>query len=353
MSIEILDLTKAHQWTSYLKMLPFEQQDIYYTPEYYSLYENIGDGKAICFVFENNGNIALYPFLINSVNDLGYDLNKPYFDIQGAYGYNGVVSSSYNRAFIEAFYKEFDRYVYDSNIIAEFTRFHPLLANQKFSVGHLNNIFDRLTIYIDLTDNYETIFNRFERDTKREIRRTFDKYYLEVRKIENDIEIIDQFFPIYQDAMKRVNAVEYMYFNPKYFKQIIQNAKSVLFLAYFEQKPIAGIIIFYNNYFIHLHLGGALTDFINMAPSERIYSEIVKFGIEKKCKILHAGGGLSASPDDKLLKYKMNFSRSTAEFYIGKKIHNQQIYNDIVEQWSLKYPEISHKFKNVLLKYRN
>jgi hypothetical protein len=45
---------------------------------------------AKCFVYQKGSNITLYPFLINSVNALGYNLDKEYFDIQGAYGYNGV-----------------------------------------------------------------------------------------------------------------------------------------------------------------------------------------------------------------------------------------------------------------------
>ena len=32
--------------------LPIDQQEIYFTPEYYELYENNGEGKAICFVYK-------------------------------------------------------------------------------------------------------------------------------------------------------------------------------------------------------------------------------------------------------------------------------------------------------------
>ena len=116
----ILDLSNSSEWNNYLNRLPIEQQDVYYTPEYYSLYQNNGDGIAYCFVFEKGNDIALYPFLMNSVNDLGYKLAKPYFDIQGAYGYNGVVSSSFEKIFIDGFYQEFNSYCEQQNIIAEF-----------------------------------------------------------------------------------------------------------------------------------------------------------------------------------------------------------------------------------------
>ncbi len=42
-----------------------------------------------CFVFEKEENIVLQP-----LTPLGYRLDKEYYDIHGAYGYNGLISSS-------------------------------------------------------------------------------------------------------------------------------------------------------------------------------------------------------------------------------------------------------------------
>jgi len=39
-------------------------------------------------------------------------------------------------------------------------------------------------------------------------------------------------------------------------------------------------------------------------------------------------------------------------FYIGKKIHNKIIYDEVVRQWEEKYPGKILKYKNHLLKYR-
>lgn len=57
-----------------MSRLPMGQQDVYFTPEYYALYEQNGDGRTCCFVFEKDGEVVLYPFLMNSVNALGYNL---------------------------------------------------------------------------------------------------------------------------------------------------------------------------------------------------------------------------------------------------------------------------------------
>ncbi|HHX69034.1 MAG TPA: GNAT family N-acetyltransferase, partial [Gallicola sp.] len=62
MNYKVYNLNQKDKWNYFFKLLPIEQQDIYFTPEYYELYENNGDGKAQCFVFEENDEIALYPF---------------------------------------------------------------------------------------------------------------------------------------------------------------------------------------------------------------------------------------------------------------------------------------------------
>ena len=45
MQIKILTTNEKDLWNGYLEELPIDQQDIYYTPEYYELFEKNGDGK--------------------------------------------------------------------------------------------------------------------------------------------------------------------------------------------------------------------------------------------------------------------------------------------------------------------
>ena len=106
--VDIFDLGQSARWAECLNHLPSNVQDVYFTPAYYSLYQNYGDGEAQCFVFEKDGELALYPFLKNPITPLGYELDKEYYDIQGAYGYNGLIASTEDEAFIAAFWKEFD-----------------------------------------------------------------------------------------------------------------------------------------------------------------------------------------------------------------------------------------------------
>lgn len=350
---ELLNMGDSQKWKAYLEQLPIENQDIYYTPEYYKLYEELGDGKEYCFVFISGNEIVLYPFLINSVNKLGYTLDQEYFDIQGAYGYNGVVSTTLEKSFIEEFYQEFNSYCHNKNIIAEFTRFHPLLENVKFSKNRMDISFDRETVYIDLKNSFERIFSQFQATTRKQIRRATNRHLIRVKIYEKDISILDTFYDIYIETMKRNDAGQYLYFNRQYFKSIIENTSSCCFIAYAKEKPIAAIIIFYNKFYIQGHLGGALTNYLFMAPFSFLYQEIIKFGQKIGCRYFHIGGGTDNTRDNSLLKFKGNFAKERGKFFIGKKIHNHKIYDEVIKQWEEKNPKHNEISKNILLRYRN
>jgi hypothetical protein len=352
MNFKVLSLSEKDEWKNYLCKLPLDQQDIYYTPEYYELYESLGDGKAKCFIYQKGNHIALYPFLINSVNAFGYNLDKEYFDIQGAYGYNGVVANSYDRDFINEFYNEFDFFCEKENIIAQFTRFHPLLKNVTFSEDHLNVLFDRSTVYIDLYKPYEKLFREFQTTTRKQIKRAIKRYNIDVQRFENDISILSDFLNIYTESMKRKNAVPYLFFSKDYFKSLLNIQGCHCFFAFYESKPIAVIVAFFNKKYVHGHLGGILEKYLSMAPFSLLYNEMIQFGQERSCNYLHVGGGATNKPDDALLNYKTNFSHTLGKFFIGKKIHNPEIYKEVVNQWKLRNFEIKDQYNNYLLKYR-
>ncbi len=348
----VLNLSNSDKWREYLQQLPVEKQDIYFTPEYYQLYELLGDGLAQCFVFQKGNDLAMYPFLKNDINSLGYELDRKYFDIQGAYGYNGVIASSYDHDFIESFYRVFDSYCEKENIIAEFTRFHPILKNEIFSNNNLDVVFDRRIIYIELAKPYEIIFKEFQTTTKKQIKRAINRHNIQVLHFENDISVLDDFWSIYTESMNRIGAIPYLHFTKDYFKSLLKTKGCHCFFASYNNQPIAAITAFYNKTYIHGHLGGSLTEFMNLSAFSLLYAEMIRFGQKRSCRFLHIGGGTTNNADDPLLKYKMNFSDTSSEFYIGKKIHNPNIYEKVVGQWKRSYPEKEEEFKNHLLKYR-
>jgi len=352
---KLLNLSYKNQWNDYLKLLPKNQQDVYFTPEYYSLYEQNGDGEANCFVFEKEGNIVLYPFLKNSINELGYSLDKEYYDIQGAYGYNGILTNSADSDFIDLFHQYFNDYCLQNNIIAEFSRFHPLLGNQDLSVDHFQIIFDRETVALDLTQDYESIWKNEYSSKNRNMIRKAQKDGSRIEIISNpDSSQIDTFIEIYNHSMKMVKADEYYYFKRDFFFNTFSLLKKNVFLFNVfnsNDDVVCSSIFFHYGKFFHYHLSGR-SELANNTVNNFLLDEAVKYAKEIGAEIFHFGGGISSDADDRLLKFKTNFSKTRLPFYIGKKIHNKIIYDEVVRQWEEDNPEMRFKYKSYLLKYR-
>ncbi len=350
---KLLDLSQQNEWRACIEKLPIDQQDVYYTPEYYELYQNYGDGKAQCFIFEKDGEIALYPFLINSINALGYELDKEYFDIEGAYGYNGVVSTSSEKTFLNSFYNSFNHYCNTKGIIAEFTRFHPLLENQELSKSHLDIIFDRKTIYLNIKEKtQEEIFKNFQRSTKKQIKRAKYRHKIEIRIEKGNNENLEIFYPLYLENMKRIEASSYFFFEKSFFQGIFQKLQHFLFTAYYKGEAIASIIVLCSDTKMHGHLGGAKKDYLDLSAVSLLYNEIIAFGIDNNYELIHFGGGRSGDNEDSLYKFKQNFSALETDFYIGKKVYLPEIYKKTCHYWENTFPEKKEKYKNILLKYR-
>jgi len=355
MNFKVLTLSDKEEWHKVLNRLPIEQNDIYYTPEYYSLYEELGDGKAFCFVFEKNGDIALYPFLKNSINELGYDLNSKYFDIQGAYGYNGVVSNCSNKNFIQDFYKEFKKYCIEKRIVAEFIRFHPLLSNYNFSDKSFNIVFDRQTIALSLNQGYSNIWeNEYSSNNRNKIRKSKKLGYYSYVNLTPSFSEIEEFYNIYINTMKKVNAEKYYYFNNQFFYNIFKFIKKDAFIISIKNanhhKICSAIFIKYGKY-LHYFLSGR-DNKIDNSVNNLLLDEAIKLAIKIGIETFHLGGGRSNSKDDGLLKFKSNFSKTRFNFYIGKYIYDSNCYENILKQWENKYADKVEKYKNIFLKYR-
>ena len=331
--------------------LPSTQRDIYYTAEYNLIYQNNGDGRAACYVYADGGELILYPFLCNPIRPLGYSLEKEYYDIQGAYGYNGIVTTSQDSSFVLGFHRDFDAFCQENDIVAEFTRFHPLLNNQKLASSSMKTFCSRHTIKLDLTTSIEDIWQHSFTPKNRNVIKKAEKEGVSVVE-SSDYEC---FRRIYNHTMQNVGAEEFYFFPEQYysdFQKLICKDLMLCFAVY-EGKPIAGSMFMFCGDYAHYHLSGRDLDYYKIAANNAVLWYAIKKAKERGCKWFHFGGGATENEADPLLHFKKNFSRETGEFWFGKRIHNHEVYDWIVEQWKDKYPESYEKNSIKLLGYRD
>jgi hypothetical protein len=374
MQFRELTLKERREWSRLLASLPLEQRDIYYTPEYYELFEQNGDGQATCFVFENDKcALAIYPFLINSVNDLGFDLEDEHFDIQGAYGYNGVVASEYTCSFRRDFIKSFDQYCIEKNIIAEFVRFNPMIGNHFFGNDPYSRFHyeathaaldtgatprpsrqrNRRTVVLDLKQPYELIWKTHYSSTNRNmIRKGASTLTYTISQAKQEI---DQFFVMYIDTMSRIGADSFYFFSKEFFDNLltILSDECFVFTAFDanSQKPIGGLLLLVYEGKAHYFLAARSNSCSNNSMNNYLLDQAVKFAIDLNCTFMHLGGGSSAAPNNPLFKFKKNFSRDLYDVFISQRVINHDIYHSVCDLWERANLDKAERYRNFFLRY--
>ncbi len=353
--VEILCTNDAEKWKDYLNRIPNAHKDIYLTPEYHKIQENHGLGKAFCFVFKKGNELVMYPHLKNEVNKDLFNLSATCFDIESVYGYGGFISNTTNPKTIEEFALKFNKYCIDNLIIAEFVRFNPLIKNEGIFGDHIQVIFDRKTVSIDLTKSYIYLWEKeYSSSNRNTIRKAILKgINLEIINNPNSEEIT-KFYEIYIEGMGKLKADDFYSFSKKYIQDIFNNFSKSAYLFNVKNKKneimCSSIFLHFNEKF-HYHLS-ARSPFADNTSNNFLIDRAVLFAQELGASIFHLGGGRTSSLDDSLFKFKKCFSKTENDYYIGKKIHNQSVYEMILNQWNEKSPEKMGKYKNVLLKYR-
>ncbi len=347
---KVLTLKDTSVWLDYFNKLPATQQDVYFSPTYYSLYDHNGDGKAQCFVFEDGDKLLLYPYLKNSINSLGYQLDDEYFDIQGAYGYNGIVTSSFDETFLNAFHECFDKNCAEQHIVAEFSRFHPLLDNQRWASPKMKTFYSRRTVKLDLILSMDDIWMKQISTKNRNIIRKAEKDGVTVLESQ-DYELFRQ---MYDQTMRNLDAEAFYFFPKAYYDEFKDTFGDniILCFAMYEGQPISGSMFMFSKDYAHYHLSGRDRNFYKIPGNNAVLWYGIQKAKERGCKWIHLGGGTTGEDDDRLLHFKKNFSKDEGEFWIGKRVHNQIVYDQIVEQWKNNHPESYEKNRIKLLGYR-
>lgn len=343
------------QWAQYLSRLPSEQQDVYYTPEYYRLYEEGGCGQALCFVYEVDDKLALYPFFLNSVNALGYSLDKQYYDVQGAYGYNGIVCNCREADFLAGLAEAWLGWCRQHNVIAEFIRFNPVLENENIClwcepVEALDNVLMWLT-------DYEYIWkNSYDRSVRNAVRKVAQNelVFLPCLGPELTDEYYEAFIELYLQTMLRNLADPFYLFSREYFtrlRKLLKNNLLVVFARHHGSLVSADLYL-HNCITLYGFLSGTHSEYYHLKPGTFLRDETIKYAIRKGFRCYSIGGGLKRN--DSIYKFKKSFSTKTESiFYIGKKVHDPAVYSRVIAQWESRLGSRAAEYSGRLLRYRD
>ena len=304
--------------------------DLYFDENYGKLYEKIENGKAEIFEYKDENGKITNQFLIRKIPDKIE--GKEYFDIVTPYGYGGSIIENLigdKEKLLQRYQEEFSKYCLENNIVSEFVRFHPIVKNYEDFGKMYNAKYMRKTLITKLQED-DPVQNQFGKSCRKNIRQALNKGV--TYKITQKPDNIDSFKDIYYSTMDRNSATDYYYFDDEYFNNLLKYFKSnIIFIeAIFENKVIAAGLYFTYKDIIHIHLSGTLTEFLYLSPAYILRYAVTLWGKENGYKLIHHGGGRSNSEEDSLYLFKKNFAKVyDTDFYIGRKIWNQEIYDKL------------------------
>lgn len=329
--LTVYSLEQSEQWDAVVRS--FAKYDTYWLSGYVKAFRIHGDGEPILFFYDDGSTRG-----VNVVmkRDVAWDRHfseiveeGKYYDFATPYGYGGWIIEGDD---VAALFAAYEKWCLSNGIISEFVRYHPILKNHLKVECAYEVISLGETVSMDLSSP-EVIWANLTSKNRNMIRKAqkngvviYNGRYPEIYKT---------FKTIYDGTMDKDHANAYYYFGEEFYESVLndlpQNAQ--VFYAVLDGQVIAASIMLCANGRMNYHLSGSLREYANLAPSNLLLYEAALWGCANGCKTLYLGGGVG-SGEDSLLKFKRAFYRGEDlnRFYIGKKIFNQEKYDELVSK---------------------
>lgn len=329
----VYTLEQAERWDTVVRS--FKEHDAYWLSGYVKAFQIHGDGEPLMFYYSDDStrgiNVVMKRDVAKDRHFAGKIPEGKYFDFATPYGYGGWIIES-NKSTVDTFelFNAYTAWLQGNGIISEFVRFHPMLKNHDACRNFYEVIQLGEVVHMDLTSR-DGIWENIISKNRNMIRKA----------IKNDIkvyngrfpEIYKQFRAIYNSTMDKDNAEDYYYFGEQFYESVLedlpQNAQ--IFWAEKNGQVIAASIMLATNCRMNYHLSGSLKEFSSLAPTNLLLYEAALWGNANGYKTLYMGGGVG-SGEDSLFKFKRAFYKGDLNrFYIGKKIFDQEKYDELLE----------------------
>ena len=348
MRTETITPKQKKEWNSIIKQLPY--QDIFYLQEYNQLNAEVADYEAELFVYRKGDDLVAYPYLKKPIHVLPFFQKKQLKNKEKLYDittleYGGPQATSPDINFNE-FREVFKTHCEQNGIVTEFARLHPFIANQPYADAstHIKDVY-----YIDLTKPMDVIWNNFKKSNRNTITKA-KKEGIQVIKTSNskDIKI---FYNIYKQTMQRRNVRDFYYYSEGYFKKLFELLPDnvYLFIAYHDNKPIAGALFLTGNKTIHYYLAGRDINSRIHGSMNLILSKVIEWSKIDKYLTFNLGAGYE--PGDSLSKFKSSFTKDFTSFRTHAQIHNKNRYKELETLWKV-HKEIEPKDSKYFPTYR-
>ena len=321
--------SKSKEWSRILQKS--HAYDFYHTAFYHNLDE---EGEGVMLYAANQNDFIALPVIIRKIDGTIYS------DATSVYGYCGPIArkeiKEIDDNLLEYLKDKINEYFKENNIIAAFSRLHPLIEQSDFFKDFGEVIELNKTVSIDLTLPADIQRRAFRKSLKSDLNQLRKRKGYSSVVAESDDEI-NQFIDIYYETMDRVEATPDYYFSKEYFHNFLKNEEfsNKLLLAMKDDVITAGAIFTVTGNIMQYHLAGTKGEYGRDTPMKLLVDEARLLGTKLGLTDLHLGGGVGGQDNDSLFHFKSGYSKNLKQFSIWKKIFNQEMYDNLVKEKGL------------------
>lgn len=332
MKVQIYNIQEPEKWHNVLDCIG--QADVYFMPEYHFAYQLNGDGVAYAFVAEENDHMLFYPFFVRPIEKVGTkSIFKSWYDIETVYGYSGPLCTTTDKMFLADAWDTFSAWCKENSIIAEFIRFNPLMQNHRYIDESCEVKFDRETVVVNLNTSEEGLWESYSSIQRNMVRKAYGKGLVCAESLTP--ESFKEFRRLYELTMIRVSANRYYYFSEAYFNYLYSHLGETvkLFVVRYNGQAIAAALFLLHDDRINYHLAGSNVRYRSFAPNNLLLHTVAQWGRVNGFRWLHLGGGATPEAGDGVFRFKASISELRYPFFIGKRVHNQEVYHSLCTEW--------------------
>jgi lipid II:glycine glycyltransferase (peptidoglycan interpeptide bridge formation enzyme) len=101
--------------------------------------------------------------------------------------------------------------------------------------------------------------------------------------------------------------------------------------VYEGDRVVAGASVFHMNGLVNNFLSATAEDRGQFAPNNLLFYEIILWAKRRGYRWYNMGGGYRIN--DGVMRFKLNFSQHTEDFYTYQKVHLAEAYETLVQEW--------------------
>ncbi|KPJ93756.1 MAG: hypothetical protein AMJ53_06650 [Gammaproteobacteria bacterium SG8_11] len=297
--------------------------DVYFSPEYLKINESILGGESECFIYEDDNLIAYYAYIKRPIE--GTNL----FDIVSPYGFGGFIINNKDSAV--RFDNAFRTHCVESGIVSEFIRFHPFFNNHVYpELKSLEVQLHQAVVQVDYTQPNFDLNHTVNKEVRKKIRKAQNNQLQVVE--DSHHQYYKDFIQLYHQTMDSKQAAQFYFFDERFFSDLqtyLENS-ALLLAAIYNEQLIGGLLILFGDNYAYNFLSCSDPRYLALGTNDLLQYCALDWAYKNGKKKYLLGGGLKG--EDSLFKYKARFSSGRSDFYIGRRIHLLEAYDDLCRQ---------------------